>query len=925
MDTKKFKEIHVVNNTHWDREWRHNFQKSRMMLVKMMDHLLELLENNPEYSSYTLDADTIMVEDYLSIRPETRERLEKLVTDRRLFVGPWFTLPDMFNIGQESIVRNLLVGTGMARDLGHCMQVGYTPCSWGQTGQLPQLYADIGIDTILFYRGFSLHEAPAEFIWEAPDGTQALTHRFAVFARYNYYYLVYRRAAYGKDLDERNWYWGEHDECPMRFCDGSDPVGNVRLYNPHIGYDKEHLRTFFEQMLEREGGEYFGEYFLGMHGHDISFPHILDARTAIDGNEQFDDLEIKVSNLEDYMGLLKGKLDFSKLTVLKGERRTSLKYGMWTYLFPGTISARVPLKQHNFETEHALIYFAEPLASLAYSLGAVEEYPEQYLDIAWKYLLTNHTHDAHAGCGTDKITEDVHYRYRQATELADGCVGEMFSGLITHVKPGTLNDKDMLVMVYNPTQTTRKDVIDLILETPAEANANSLHITDDEGNVYDYQPVKHAPAAIFADNYWDVPEIYDSRRFEIKFSTGTIPPFGYKVFRVEPREDINRYSGSLLSGARTFENEFMQVTINDNGTFDIVHKVTGKEYKALGYFMDSGEAGNAWQHRTPHDDVVVNSLGNAAKIAVVRDGRCAVTFKVELEMEVPAEKTSDGTGRSEYTAVIPICRYITLKRGVPRLEIRTELENNARDHWLRVVFPTGLDTNYSFANSHFDIVKRDIQLPDTDTWKEATLGTKPMKTFADLNDGEGGLAVTVRGLQEFEAIDKPDRPIAVTLLRAFPIVLEVSEQKKQIMPDMGPQCPGKHVFEYAVYPHTGNTFTGGVQAQAEEYAVPLRAVQFAPSSEGTLPWSMGMLKSQPEHLIITAVKKAQKHDAIVLRMFNPYEKEVEETLEFGPAIQGAARLNIIEEKQGDLEVKNNTLTLNVPKKKIVTVAVTLER
>ena len=101
---KKFKEVHVVNNTHWDREWRMNYQRTRMMLVKMMDYLLELLEQHPEYSSYTLDAHTIMLEDYLAIKPENQERVKRLIKEKRLFAGPWYTLPDMFNkIGRAHV------------------------------------------------------------------------------------------------------------------------------------------------------------------------------------------------------------------------------------------------------------------------------------------------------------------------------------------------------------------------------------------------------------------------------------------------------------------------------------------------------------------------------------------------------------------------------------------------------------------------------------------------------------------------------------------------------------------------------------------------------------------------------------------------------------------------------------------------------
>ncbi|MCD6384911.1 hypothetical protein J7M23_03950, partial [Candidatus Sumerlaeota bacterium] len=369
---------------------------------------------------------------------------------------------------------------------------------------------------------------------------------------------------------------------------------------------------------------------------------------------------------------------------------------------------------------------------------------------------------------------------------------------------------------------------------------------------------------------------------------------------------------------------FLKVSINQNGTLNIFHKPSGKMFQGLGYFQDSGEVGNPWQHTSPMNDIVVTSLGSRAKISLVEDGRYSATFRVELEIEVPTEASADGTARSTYTSTIPICQYVTLKRASERVEIRTEINNTARDHWLRVVFPTGISTDHSFADSHFDIVKRDIPLPDTDTWKEPAVGTKPMRSFVDLNDGKAGLAVLVRGLQEYEVFDRAERPIAITLLRTFPINMEVSEAREQTLPDLGTQCLGKQVFEYAIYPHTGDTSSGGVPIQAMEFTVPVRAVQFAPSPDGTLPWQAGLFKSPPKNVIITAVKKAETDDKIVVRFFNPTEDEMVETLSFTPEIKEAFKLNLAEEEIEKIKVqKDNTIILKVPKKKIITLGLTL--
>lgn len=86
--------MHVISHTHWDREWYLTFQQFRMRLVDLIDHLLEILEKDPEYKYFHLDAQTIVLEDYLQIRPEKRDILARHISSGRILVGPWYQLND---------------------------------------------------------------------------------------------------------------------------------------------------------------------------------------------------------------------------------------------------------------------------------------------------------------------------------------------------------------------------------------------------------------------------------------------------------------------------------------------------------------------------------------------------------------------------------------------------------------------------------------------------------------------------------------------------------------------------------------------------------------------------------------------------------------------------------------------------------------
>ena len=110
--------IYYYSGTHWDREWYRTFQGFRKCLVDMVDELIEYLETNAEYGVFHFDGQTIVLEDYLEIRPEMRERLTALIRDGRIVVGPWYNMPDEFLVSGESIIRNLMTGHKIAKEYG---------------------------------------------------------------------------------------------------------------------------------------------------------------------------------------------------------------------------------------------------------------------------------------------------------------------------------------------------------------------------------------------------------------------------------------------------------------------------------------------------------------------------------------------------------------------------------------------------------------------------------------------------------------------------------------------------------------------------------------------------------------------------------------------------------------------------------------
>lgn len=118
------KQVYIISHSHWDREWYMPYEQHHMRLVELMDDLLELIENDPEFHSFHLDGQTIILDDYLEVRPEKREAVKAAIQQGKLQIGPFYILQDDFLISAESNTRNMLIGMAESKKWG-------TPLCWG--------------------------------------------------------------------------------------------------------------------------------------------------------------------------------------------------------------------------------------------------------------------------------------------------------------------------------------------------------------------------------------------------------------------------------------------------------------------------------------------------------------------------------------------------------------------------------------------------------------------------------------------------------------------------------------------------------------------------------------------------------------------------------------------------------------------------
>ncbi|MFN8616808.1 MAG: hypothetical protein U0837_06895 [Dehalococcoidia bacterium] len=164
--------VYVVPHCHWDREWYQPHELFRWRLVQMIDELLDYMETHPEYRCFNLDGQSIVIDDYLDLRPENEGRLKSLIQAGRIVIGPWWVQPDEFLPSGESHIRSFQKGIRFADRLGGSLRVGHCADQFGHIAQMPQLMKQLGLTSACLWRGVSDAIPGWSFWWEAPDGTR---------------------------------------------------------------------------------------------------------------------------------------------------------------------------------------------------------------------------------------------------------------------------------------------------------------------------------------------------------------------------------------------------------------------------------------------------------------------------------------------------------------------------------------------------------------------------------------------------------------------------------------------------------------------------------------------------------------------------------------------------------------------------------
>ncbi len=259
-----------------------------------------------------------------------------------------------------------------------------------------------------------------------------------------------------------------------------------------------------------------------------------------------------------------------------------------------------------------------------------------------------------------------------------------------------------------------------------------------------------------------------------------------------------------------------------------------------------------------------------------------------------------------------------------------EFDNRAEDHRLRAEFPTGVASDTVVSDGHFYVNHRPIDQPRGEGWRQAPPGTYPQQSFSLIQNAGRGLAVVNRGLPEIQATrsESGEVTLSLTLLRAVGWLSRDDFETRRCQ-NAGPtlhtpeaQCPGEQCFQYAVVPFAGDYVAADIMGISRRYRVPVLSIQGV--EDGSVVGGEGLFNKSTQLTCVSAVKKHEMRDSLVVRLYNITEQRVDETLQFGVDMVAAWQLNLLEERGSRIDLKSTReLSISLGPHEIVTVEVEL--
>jgi alpha-mannosidase len=579
---------------------------------------------------------------------------------------------------------------------------------------------------------------------------------------------------------------------------------------------------------------------------------------------------IEFTTAKDFFANLQQELPSLKVPTWKDE--------LYFEYHRGVLTTQAETKRRIRHDEEVLIN-AEKYSAVALLYG--RSYPQSDLQLAWKNLLFDHFHDIMPGSGiavnyldAQRNLEDVARTGSQITELA---LGEISAHINTE-------GKGVPIVVFNSLSWPRNEVIEREVQLPTPAR--QIEVVDASGKPAESQVLSMDPATGRA-------------RLLIQ---AKIPSMGYQTYFVRASANAVVVSSAVKATSNSMENEFIRLIIDPTtgcmtSLFDKRSRTEalapaetdtgGPKNSACGNllqtFYDKPKRWDAWNidadFESKHWD-----LEQADEVSLVERGPLRAVIRVKNHFQ-----------NSTFV------RDITMYAGVPRVDVKMRANWHEKHILLKVAFPVSAHSQ----KATFEIPYGSIERPTTrNTPAEQAKFEVPSQRWADISDAKHGFSLLNDCKYGYDAKGN---------------VLRLSLLRSPEWPD--PHADeGLHEFTYSLYPHGGGWREAQTIRRGYELNYPPAVLQ-AQNHAGTLGPEHSFLQVEGDNVVVSALKKSENDNALVVRFYEWKGTENDLQLHFTSGAQSAVETNLMEEPIQELPLKNDVATVHTKPYEIKTVKV----
>ena len=897
------KKVFIVPHTHWDREWYLSFQQFRYKLVKLVDNLLEILDTEEYY--FTFDGQTIILEDYLEIRPENKLRLMNHIRNGKISVGPWYVLPDVWLTNQESLIRNLEYSQDIADRYEIAqMKIGYLPDTFGFSNVIPQLIGDLtDFRAIIVWRGVPPEIKTVPFLWRSnPSSEKPVITNYLPFG-----------------------------------------YGNAAL----LPENAEELETELKSLVTQLEPFSPLPIYLLLHGTDHQFPMPFLCKILP---------QIKIQNMSFELSLLDNYIDdflymLKKSSFTPPEYSGELRSAARAHILADTYSSRMWIKVWNQRVEDFLTHYAEPLSCYCWFYFK-KKYPSSFLTKAWKWHLQNQAHDSICGCSIDQTHEEMKFRYSWAQTIAETIIEDSLKFLDRQAET---SEQDSII-VYNPTNCSD---LPLLVEFTVSGNKNYHSILSSNGEKYKLQTFQDS-----SEKLWEMTvgslklralmRMLPGRKImtfyinELSFLDSSNPKICEARLLVGEKPlgdfDINQMKDSILSRIQsgkysqfhiivtkemktnyiTFiplqawsfsqlrlitdisipENKPMiqiskdkvlhpsyEVVFQKDGSFILFDKELNLQFRKFHFFEDWGDRGDEYTFgRLGPESVKISEVKREIKLngPLVYEIQQSMTLKLFHEVDSSREKRIG-------SIKIPVISKFKFYIDINRIDIQTTLINKAKDHRLRICFTLPFKAQDTLTSTHFGVIERYGGPIGDESYLEAPSGIQPQKRFIRVNDPKSEAAFTLMnwGLPEIELVD--ESVLAMTLIRSIGWLAQSNFPER---PELaGPAIPTpnaqelhkEYVFLYSIRSHTKREPIFKTADHSEVFSLLPKAIYL---ENKILPNKLfkPLFKISDSRIRISSMRVRKGN--ILLTLFNLDKEKIKVTIEYENKIESVSQILI---------------------------------